>query len=234
MSIRRMYRRSQRVICPKSDRSTLFLCRDHVVMITVGKPFLSLRQGFHAAESLRKRKETKGKRMFRMKHMMLLGLLLLMLSTMVVFTTGVASAQTTSPARAAVSCYNTSCDGHDPVSSGCDSDAQTKYTATSNDLGGGLRATISLRYSVACLAAWGKVTFNQSMPSGHYGDAYIARNSDNKQYDCIMAGGNGKVWPGQTSCYSGMVGDGFSLTAYAAGFYWSPYAWKQVATTASY
>lgn len=138
------------------------------------------------------------------------------------------------PALAAVSCSNTGCDGHDPVSSGCDSDAQTKYTATSNDLGGELRATVYLRYSVACLAAWAKVVFNQPMPSGHYGDAVVARNSDNRQQDCIEAGGNGKVWPGQTSCYSGMVGGGYSLTAYAAGLYWSPYAWKQVATTYSY
>jgi hypothetical protein len=168
------------------------------------------------------------------KRMMPLGLMFLMLSTIVVFTTGVASAHTASPSLATASCYNTGCDGKNPVSSGCDNDAQTKYTATSADLGGGLRATISLRYSATCLAAWAKVVFNKSMPSGHYGDAIVARNSDNRQQDCIEAGGNGKVWPGQTSCYSGMVGDGFSLTSYAAGFYWSPSAWKQVATTASY
>lgn len=174
--------------------------------------------------------------MFNIKRMMSLGLMLLMLSTMVVFTTGVASARATSPSLVAVSCYNTSCDGQNPVSTGCDSDAVTKYTATSGDLGGGLRATVYLRYSVACLAAWAKVVFNQPMPSGHYGNAVVARNSPySRQQDCIEAGGNGKVWPGQTSCYSGMVGDGYQLTSFAAAFYWSSStSWKQVATTYSY
>jgi hypothetical protein len=172
--------------------------------------------------------------MFSIKHMMSLGLMLLMLSTMVVFTTGVASAHTTSPTLAAVSCLDTSCDGKSPISTSCAGDGQDMHVVTSSDLGGGLRADVTLRYSATCGAAWAKVTFKAPMPSGHYGDAGI-KSSRGMYYDCSSAGGNGWVSPGQTSCYTPMVGDYHSSeSAYAAGFYSTNGIWKQVATTASY
>jgi hypothetical protein len=168
--------------------------------------------------------------MFSIKRLISLGLTLLMLSTMLVFSAGVASAHTASPKT--TGCYSTSCDGKSPVSMNCDSTAQTIYSAQSGDLGGGLKATASLRYSTTCGAAWAKVTFNKAMPSGHNGDANIVRNST--VYDCATAGGNGEVLPGQTSCYTSMVGD-LGTTSYAAAFYWSSSTlWKQVATTTSY
>jgi hypothetical protein len=172
--------------------------------------------------------------MFRIKHMISLGLLLLMLSTMLVFTTGVASAHTTSPSRAAGVCYDTSCDGQNPISMGCTTDARNIYVATTSDLGGGVRATLYLRYSNQCGAAWAQVWFS-SMPSGHYGNAWIVQNQGNRRYNCASAGGNGEVLPGQTSCYSAMVGDAQSTEhAWAAAQYWTNGAWKQVATTATW
>jgi hypothetical protein len=45
--------------CPKKDRSTLFLCSDHVVRITVGKPLLEVGVPFNTilASSVREQKE---------------------------------------------------------------------------------------------------------------------------------------------------------------------------------
>ncbi|WP_201394719.1 DUF2690 domain-containing protein [Ktedonobacter sp. SOSP1-52] len=172
--------------------------------------------------------------MFNIKRMISLGLMLLMLSTMLVFTTGVASAHTTSTAVAAASCYDTGCDGQNPISKGCVNDAQNIYIAPTSDLGGGLRATLYLRYSQTCRAAWAQIWFSPSMPSGQYGDAGIERNGDGKYYECNASGGNGWVAPGQTSCYSPMVGDAYPKTAFALGFHWTNGTWHEVVTTASY
>ncbi|WP_201380648.1 DUF2690 domain-containing protein [Ktedonobacter sp. SOSP1-52] len=178
--------------------------------------------------------ESKGKRMLTLKRFMLLGLMLAMLSTLFVFTTkaGVASAHTTTTAHAAASCYNTSCDGKSPLS-GCDIDAVTKHTATSGDLGGGLKATVSLRYSVACGSAWAQVVFNKPLTSPHGGNATIKRNNDGKSYSCASANGNGLVAVTQTSCFSAMVGDAYSNTAFASAQYYTG-SFHTVATTASY
>lgn len=177
----------------------------------------------------------KGKSLFNVKRLILLGLMALVLSTSLVLTTGVASAHTTSPKLATASCYNTGCDGQSPLRTGCVNDARDIYSATSGDLGGGLRETVILRFSSTCAAAWAKVSFNQSLPSGSYGNAIITRNTDKRQYDCTT--GDDIVYPGQTSCFSGMVGDYGSITSWAAGMYRtnSPNtAWHQVAGTSSY
>ena len=172
--------------------------------------------------------------MFSIKRLMSLGLMLLMFSTMFVFTTGVASARTASPALAAASCYNTSCDGKSPISTSCDSTAVTEWTATSADLGGGLKATAYLRFSTACQAAWAKVVFNKPIPSGSYGNATITR-SDGKSISCISNGGNGDVMATQTSCYSAMVGDAGGYYARAKAQYdYGGDSFITVATTASY
>lgn len=177
----------------------------------------------------------KGRKIVSIKHLMSLTFMLLMLISMLVFTTGVASAQTTTRTLAAASCYNTSCDGQSPLGTSCVNDARDIYSATSGDLGGGLYETVILRFSSTCAAAWAKVSFNKSLPSGSYGNAIVTRNTDNAQADCTY--GDGIVYPGQTSCFSGMVGDYGSITSWAAGMYRTNNpntAWHQVAGTASY
>lgn len=172
-----------------------------------------------------------------MKHMISLGLILLMLSTMLVFTTKVASAQTASPTIAAASCYDTGCDGKSPVSTGCENDAITEYTYANpyNYIGGGLIATVYLRFSRACQATWAKVVFNQALASGHYGDATITRDdSTRKRYHCDDTGGNGWVLPGQTSCYTPMLGDAYPKRSWASSWYWTNSTWNEVGSTASY
>jgi hypothetical protein len=176
---------------------------------------------------------SKGKSLFKVKRLMVLGLLALVLGTSLALSTGVASAHPTAPKLAAASCYNTSCDGQSPLRTGCVNDARDIYSATSGDLGGGLYETVILRFSSTCAAAWAKVSFNKSLPSGSYGNAIITRNTDNAQVDCTY--GDDIVYPGQTSCFSGMVGDYGSITSWAAGMYRTgKTAWHQVAGTSSY
>lgn len=175
----------------------------------------------------------KERSLFNVKRLMSLTLMLLMLSSMLVLTTGVASAKSTTRTLAAASCHDTKCDGQSPLSTGCVNDARDIYSATSGDLGGGLYETVILRFSSTCVAAWAKVSFNKSLPSGVYGNAIITRNTDNAQVDCTY--GDGIVDPGQTSCFSGMLGDYGSTTSWAAGMtHNSNTAWHQVANTASY
>ena len=175
-----------------------------------------------------------GRNPFNVKRLILLGLMALVLSTSLVLTTGVASAQTTSSASAAVSCWNFSCDGQNPSSKGCVNDARDIYAATSGDLGGGLRETIILRFSSACAAAWAFVFTSEPLaPSYDNGNAIITRNSDGRQYDCAH-GGDGIILADQTSCYSGMVGDAGGFTSWAAAMYTTGGPWQEVAHTASY
>lgn len=133
----------------------------------------------------------------------------------------------------AVSCTDDGCDGLSPVSTGCSSGAVTERTATSGDLGGGLQATINLRFNLSCHAAWTQVVFNQPLPSNRFGDAEIDRNTDGKVFFCESSGGNGQVQPGQTSCFTPMVGDGPSESTFAQGWYFVS-SWNVVATTSSF
>ena len=180
-----------------------------------------------------------GRSLFNVKRLILLGLMALVLSTSLVLSTGVVSAQTTSLTRATThataSCYNTGCDGKDPIAMRCDSNVITPHAATSSDLGGGLLETVALRYSSACGAAWADVYFNEPLPyTWAYGNAIITRNNDGRQFDCAH-GGNGIVLPSQTSCYSGMVGDAGALNSWAAAMYRTDStSWQQKAGTASF
>lgn len=178
----------------------------------------------------------KGRNMFNVKRLVLFALMALVLSTSLALTTGVASAHTTFPTRTATLVYcggtGISCDGKDPIQWNCYLDAIDKYDATSPDLGGGLRADIILRYSPRCGSAWALVIFSDRMPSGHYGNAIITRTSDKRQYDCTT--GDKIVYPGQTSCYSGMVDDPDWTTAWAAGMWIGSNSWQEKAHTLPY
>lgn len=114
-------------------------------------------------------------------------------------------------------------EGQSPISTGCDDTAFTASSASIKNGSGTTIGTIYLRYSSNCQTAWAKVVFNSSMPSGYYGNAFIHKyNSDKsiklKSYDCASSGGNGKVLPGQTSCYTPMVYDPAGYYARAEGY----------------
>lgn len=157
----------------------------------------------------------KGKKIFSLKHVMSLGFMLLLLSTMQVFTTGVASAHTASPTLAAALPFcGGSCDGKNPHSQGCDASAVDKYQTHVTDQLEGISAYIDIRYSIDCEAAWALISFDQTLPDYTYGNAIITRTTDNRQFDC--ASGDAIVYPGQRSCYSGMVDDGDGTSAWAA------------------
>jgi len=133
--------------------------------------------------------------------------------------------------RAQVGCYGYSCDGKNPIAMGCDADAWYEYTDTGS--AGLSTAAISLRFSPACGAAWALVKFDSPL-EGEVGNAIITRNNDGRQYDCAN-GGNGIVLRGQTSCYSGMVGDAdYTLSAYASGMYNYGSGWIRACSTPSY
>jgi hypothetical protein len=148
--------------------------------------------------------------------------LMLMLSCGAFFaSTGVASAHAGGSAvnsTASVSCSNYSCDGKNPITTGCSSDAIVPVPSQSADLGGGLTVTIYLRWSYACGAAWAVEVFNQPVPSNVRGDARLWRKDSASAYNgssvsCQSSGGNGKILPGQTSCFSAMLGDAYTGTS---------------------
>src|ERR1700753_22642 len=172
--------------------------------------------------------------MSKVRRFVSLGLaaLMLVLGCGILFTsTGVASAHATISAAnlmANVSCYNTSCDGKSPVSTGCSTGAITLATSTSGDLGGGLKVTINLRFSDACGSAWAQEVFNKAVPSNVQGDADLWRPSTSSEVTCNSSGGDGDVLPGQTSCYSPMLGDYGSTKSEAFGYvsYDKGYSWN--------
>ena len=148
--------------------------------------------------------------------------LMLLLSCGAFFTsTGVASAHAgVSNRMASVSCSNYYCDGMDPISTGCSNDAITPPNESSGPyyLGGNLTVTISLRFSAACGAAWALEVFNQPVPSNVRGDGRLWRKDTNSLYNgdsvsCESPGGNGEILPGQTACYSAMLGDNNNSTS---------------------
>lgn len=175
----------------------------------------------------------KGNLLFYGKHLMLLGLMAMMLCTSLVLTAGIASAKTTTSALASGKLFcGGSCDGKNPVYEDCYADAQSYYTNTAwavlpTNYLPGIEETITIRYSYSCRAAWATVKFSRPLPSGWHGNAIITRTSDNRQFDCAH-GGNDIVYPGQTSCYSGMVDDGSYTTAWAAGMSDAGNGWWEV------
>ena len=179
------------------------------------------------------------------QRLMLLGLMALVLSTALTLTTRVASAKTTSSMRVAASstsygCWNTgnstlpSCDGRSPISTGCTQGAFTARSATSGFLSGGVMETVNLRFNSTCQSAWAEITFNYALPSFHYGNGAIHRLNDNTEYWCSDSGGNGSVLPGQSSCYTPMVGDSGTFLSIADGFYWVGGAWTLETQTTTF
>lgn len=177
------------------------------VLEGIASPWLLLKKGNSSMYKERK--------IFSLKHVMSLGLMLLLLSTMQVFTTGVASAHTASPTPAAASRFcGSSCDGKNPHSQGCDASAEDEYQTNVTDQLVGVSGYIVIRYSTVCKAAWALISFNTTLPDYTYGNAIITRTTDNRQFDCTT--GDAIVSPGQRSCYSGMVDDGAGTSAWAA------------------
>ncbi len=116
-----------------------------------------------------------------------------------------------SPFTASAASY----DGQSPVRSGCDSSA---FTAKSKSFNlHGVSGTVYLRFSSSCQTAWAKVVLSQPLPNYYTVEGRISQNdSPWHQYYCSSTNGNGKIRPGETSCYSPMVSDGISRTAYAS------------------
>jgi hypothetical protein len=142
----------------------------------------------------------------------MLCLTLLAISTIHTSTAHAASANAQAPMASAVTCTTDGCDGKSPVSTGCSGTALVTHQAAFSTHGGGYTEFV---FSATCHAAWGFIHFNTAMASGHTGDAGIS----NGYATYLCEDGNGVVAPGQTSCYTAMVGDGSSETAAATGFY---------------
>ncbi|WP_257878816.1 YjfA family protein [Bacillus paralicheniformis] len=49
------------------------------------------------------------------------------------------------------------------------------------------------------------MTLDKAARSGLEANAYVKRNTDGKELSGSLAGGNGKVLPGQTFCYKPMI-----------------------------
>ncbi|MEC0681393.1 DUF2690 domain-containing protein [Bacillus haynesii] len=81
---------------------------------------------------------------------------------------------------------------------------------------------VVLKFSSVCKTAWAKMTLDKAVSSGLETDAYVKRNKDGKELSCSSAGGNGKVLPEQTSCYTPMVYDLDPRSSYAMGKYYQP------------
>ena len=163
------------------------------------------------------------------RRILFLGLMMVMLSVAMFVFPGTASAHATSVSHATkasvatASCTSGTCDGQSPVSTGCENDSVIEREDTSKDLGGGLTATLHLDFSPTCNAAWAKVVFNMALLDGTKGDAAIIRKDNNgntRYYDCNSSGGNGRVEPGQTFCFTPMFGyiSSGSLSAQAGYF----------------
>ncbi|WP_416054292.1 DUF2690 domain-containing protein [Fictibacillus sp. KU28468] len=82
--------------------------------------------------------------------------------------------------------------GKNPISTGCSKDARNVRSADivreETDL---VIGEVYIRHSNKCHASWAQV---------YFGFPLFMR-----LYDCASPGGNGKVRPGQLSCYSGIV-----------------------------
>ncbi|QII51560.1 DUF2690 domain-containing protein [Bacillus paralicheniformis] len=79
-----------------------------------------------------------------------------------------------------------------------------------------------LKFSSVCKTAWAKMTLGKAAPSGLEANAYVKRNTDGKELSCSSAGGNGKVLPGQASCYTPMVYDLDPRSSYVLEKYYQP------------
>ena len=154
------------------------------------------------------------------KHIAVFGAIALLLAlALVAFPSqGTASAHTA--AAAAASCTYNGCDHKSPVSTGCQNTAVVEHWE-SGTIDNGIGITIQLQFSTACHAAWGRVVFSRTLPSGYYGYADLWHTTDNVEVTCNSAGGDGNVLPGQSVCYTPMLGDGPSQSTIATGIYCS-------------
>ena len=152
------------------------------------------------------------------KHIAMFGAIALLLAlALVAFPSqGTASAHTA--ATAAASCTYNGCDHKSPVSTGCQNTAVVEHWE-SGTIDNGIGITIQLQFSTACHAAWGRVVFSRTLPSGYDGYAELYRLTDGADVTCDNAGGDGKVLPGQSVCYTPMLGDGPSQSTAAFGWY---------------
>ncbi|MBF9072209.1 DUF2690 domain-containing protein [Streptacidiphilus fuscans] len=108
---------------------------------------------------------------------------------------------------------NYALDGQDPVSAGCSSDATTIESATvyANDITGAY-ATVDLRYSVKCHAAWARIRTNDTEYSTY---AWIDREQDAKAYSCHALTWSSSL--GAYSCYTPVLYDLSPLQSRAEG-----------------
>ncbi len=116
-----------------------------------------------------------------------------------------------------VSAETHSYDGKSPYYNNCDATGVTKKKVTITANGG--TANLELKFSTKCKTAWAKITLSRPAISNGEADALVVRNTDNKQYSCGSAGGNGVINKGQTSCYTPMVYDLDPRKAKAVGFW---------------
>ncbi len=109
-------------------------------------------------------------------------------------------------------------DGKAPSYNNCDDTGVTKKSLkiTNND---GSYATLELRFSTKCKTAWAKITLSRAAKTDGEATALVVRSTDNKQYGCHNAGGNGEINKGQKSCYTPMVYDLDPRKAKAVGFW---------------
>ncbi|MGN9866122.1 DUF2690 domain-containing protein [Bacillus swezeyi] len=113
-------------------------------------------------------------------------------------------------------------DGKSPYYNNCASSGTTKATARLIDANNKQFGIVELKFSSVCKTAWAKITLDKAVPSGWEANAYVKRNTDGKELNCSSSGGNGKVLPGQTSCYTPMVYDLDPRSSYAMGRYYNP------------
>jgi hypothetical protein len=138
-----------------------------------------------------------------------------------------------------VNAANLPYDGKNPVKTGCSKTGVMKkyktfsYKYSSNKY---ISGKVELMYSTKCKTAWAYIKLNNTTPKGYFVDGVVVRNNDRKTLDCESYG-NGKIKPGQYTCYSGMVYDFKPNTSYATAQIFVPgKGWEgfQSNRTASY
>jgi hypothetical protein len=158
--------------------------------------------------------------MFKLKKVVAFGFMALLLGmAMAIFpTNGVATAHAATASVAAASCTYNGCDHKSPVSTSCQ-DTAVIERSDSGTIDDGIGVTIQLQFSTACHAAWAREVFSRTLPSGYDGYAELYRITDGADVECSSSGGDGNVLPGQSICYTPMLGDGPSQSTAAFGWY---------------
>jgi hypothetical protein len=108
-------------------------------------------------------------------------------------------------------------DGKSPYYNSCANSAVTKKSVKIYANGGS--ANLELKFSTVCKTAWAKITLSRPAKTDGEATALVVRNTDNKQFSCASAGGNGEINKGQTTCYTPMVYDLDPRKAKAVAFW---------------